>query len=198
VARPGPEPSTGEGAAGSGTFASLKAKAPHTMPFTPFHAGPGALLHALAPQRVSFLAFCVANILIDLEPLYYIVSGQWPLHRFWHTLTGAALVLLATVLLFIGARRPAAAWRWVPDVFGWQALPLPAVALGAGLGSFSHLVFDAVMHADLRPLAPFSDHNPLLHVMPLGLLHLGCLAAGALGLLVLVLRRAWSAWGRGG
>lgn len=164
------------------------------MPFTPFHAGPGALLHALAPRRVSFLAFCAANVLIDIEPLVYIVSGQWPLHRFWHTLSGAALVMLGTLLLFVVARRV----RWLPDAFGWRALRWPAVALGAGLGSFSHLVLDGVMHADLRPLAPFSNHNPLLHALPLGMLHLGCVAAGVAGLLLRAVRRAWGAWGRGG
>lgn len=42
------------------------------MPVTPFHFGPGALLHATAPRHVSFLAFCGANVLIDLEPLYYL------------------------------------------------------------------------------------------------------------------------------
>ena len=52
------------------------------MPVTPFHFGPGALVHALAPRYVSFLAFCAANVLIDVEPGYYMMVGQFPLHRF--------------------------------------------------------------------------------------------------------------------
>ena len=55
------------------------------MPFTPFHFGLGATLHAAAPRRVSFLAFCGANVLTDIEPLYFMLAHQWPLHRTAHT-----------------------------------------------------------------------------------------------------------------
>ena len=37
------------------------------MPITPFHFGPGAALHVLAPRHVSFLAFCAANVVIDVK-----------------------------------------------------------------------------------------------------------------------------------
>jgi hypothetical protein len=46
------------------------------MPITPFHFGPGTAIHAIAPKHVSFLTFCSANVLIDIEPLYYMVIGQ--------------------------------------------------------------------------------------------------------------------------
>jgi len=71
------------------------------MSFTPFHPGPGALVHVMAPRRVSFLAFCGANVLMDTEPLYFMLSGQEPLHRFFHTYVGATLIMAATVALFL-------------------------------------------------------------------------------------------------
>ena len=43
------------------------------MPITPFHFGPGAALHAISPRHVSFLAFCAANVLTDLESLYFLL-----------------------------------------------------------------------------------------------------------------------------
>ena len=46
------------------------------MPFTPFHFGPGAALHALAPRHVSFMAFCGTNVLIDVESLVNLVTGR--------------------------------------------------------------------------------------------------------------------------
>ena len=61
------------------------------MPFTPFHFGPGAALYAMAPRQLSFLAFCAANVLIDVEPLYYMLTDQYPWHRFFHTYVGATL-----------------------------------------------------------------------------------------------------------
>jgi len=45
------------------------------------------------------------------------------------------------------------------------------------------------MHADMTPFAPFSQANPLLAAVPLGTLHLACIAAGFLGLTILALRR---------
>jgi hypothetical protein len=43
------------------------------MPITPFHFGSAVIVHAVAPKQVSFLAFCAANVLIDVEPLYYML-----------------------------------------------------------------------------------------------------------------------------
>lgn len=50
-----------------------------------------------------------------------------------------------------------------------------------------------VMHADMRPLAPFAETNAMLGAMSVGALHLLCVAGGGLGaaalLLGFVLRR---------
>lgn len=128
------------------------------MPITPFHFGPGAAIHSAAPRHVSILSFCAANVLIDVEPLYYMLTGHAHLHRFFHTYIGATVVAGATVLLFLGARRI----PMFPNLFGWRQLGTLATAVGAYLGTYSHVVFDSVMHADIRPLAPFSDTNGLL------------------------------------
>jgi membrane-bound metal-dependent hydrolase YbcI (DUF457 family) len=154
------------------------------MPFTPFHFGPGAAAHALAPKYVSFLAFCAANVLIDTEPLYFMVTGQFPVHRFFHTCIGASLVAVVTVVLFVAARRTAPYLR-LPNVFDWQGLKLLPVSLGAAIGTLSHVALDSIMHADIRPFAPFTDANPLLHVVSLPQLHRMCLAAGGIGLLII-------------
>ncbi len=158
------------------------------MPFTPYHFGPGAALHAAAPKHVSFWAFCGANVLIDIEPLVYMLSDQYPLHRFFHTYVGASLIWPAGVALYLGARWTAEAIG-LPNVFNWKSLTTAKVAIGAALGAYSHIVLDSLMHADMRPLAPFSDANPLLGLVPLGVLHWSCLAAGVLGLALVLLRR---------
>src|SRR4051794_36348092 len=134
------------------------------MPITPFHFGPGAAIHAAAPRYVSFLAFCAANILMDIEPLYYMLTQRYPLHRFFHTYIGATIVVAATVALFVAGRRIAGNMRW-PG--------LKAVTSGAAAGAYSHVLLDSIMHRDIRPIAPFSDANPLL-----GALSLSVLAAG--------------------
>ena len=157
------------------------------MPLTPFHFGPGAVVHAVAPKQVSFLAFCAANILIDIEPLYYMVTQQLPLHRFFHTYIGATVILLGTLVLFTGGIKVASLVA-LPNVFGWQQLTSRPVAVGAALGSYSHVALDSIMHADIRPFAPLSDDNPLLHTLSLSALHWSCIAAGIVGLIIIGIR----------
>jgi hypothetical protein len=158
------------------------------MPVTPFHFGPGAALYAIAPKRVSFLAFCSANVLIDFESLYNLVTHQYPVHRFLHTYIGATLAAIAIVLLFRGARRVAPRMR-LPDLFRWQELTLAQVVVGAALGAWSHVLLDSIMHPDMAPLAPFSHANTALGVVSLSVLHWFCVASAVIALLVLGIRR---------
>ena len=162
------------------------------MPFTPFHFGPGAALHAAAPQQVSFLAFCAANVLIDVEPLYYMLTDQYPWHRFFHTYVGATLILAATVGLFILARR-LASWVSVPNWFSWQELTVRQVTVGAAAGSYSHIFLDSIMHNDIQPLSPFSTTNVLLRVMDVDRLHEVCVVAGLAAIVLIGARRLWRA-----
>jgi membrane-bound metal-dependent hydrolase YbcI (DUF457 family) len=124
-----------------------------------FHFGPGAAIHSAAPRYVSFLAFCAANVLMDIEPLYYILTRQSPLHRFFHTYVGAAIVAISTAALFAVSRRGARVLR-LPNSFNWQDLGMRAVAIGAAAGTISHVLLDSVMHSDIRPFAPSATPIP--------------------------------------
>jgi membrane-bound metal-dependent hydrolase YbcI (DUF457 family) len=150
------------------------------MPITPFHFGPGAAAHAIAPRYVSFLAFCSTNILIDFESLYNLINGRHPVHAFFHTYFGASLVIASTVGIFIFLR-----WLakkvWLPDLLRWKELTMTQVVGGALLGGYSHVLLDSAMHQDIRPLAPLSDGNVLLSLVSLGALHWACIALGLAG-----------------
>jgi membrane-bound metal-dependent hydrolase YbcI (DUF457 family) len=158
------------------------------MPITPFHFGPGALLHAAAPKHVSFLSFCAANVLIDFESLYNLVYQRDPVHAFFHTYVGATLVVLTVLLLFHGLRAFAARF-WLPNLFRWRELSAKQVIIGAALGAYSHVVLDSVMHSDIQPLSPLSASNVLLGIVSLSTLHLACLVLGALGGALIAVRR---------
>ena len=158
------------------------------MPVTPFHFGPGAALHAVAPRHVSFLAFFAANVLIDLESLYNLRTDHYPVHEFFHTYVGATLAGLATVLSFI-ALRALSRRIPLPNVFLWQQLTTLQVALGAAAGAYSHVLLDSIMHPDMAPLAPFSRTNILLGALSLDALHWLCIVSGVLAVLLILLRR---------
>lgn len=155
------------------------------MPFTPFHLGPGAAFKAIGGRHFSFMVFGGAQVLMDIEPAVQIYRNAAVLHGYTHTVAGALVIgAVATVIghplsLFVLDRLPG---RYRP--LSWRA----AVA-GAFVGTFSHIGLDALMHADMRPLWPLSDANPLLGVVPLGTLHLGCVALGLVGGLVVAARR---------
>lgn len=158
------------------------------MPITPFHFGLGAALHATAPRRVSFLAFCAANVFIDIESLYNLVLHRHPVHAFLHTYIGATLIAVATVAVFLALRWFAGRF-WLPNLFAWQALQVRQVALGSILGAYSHVVLDSVMHADIQPFSPFSSANPLFGAVPLGALHIALLVLAGIGIAVVGLRK---------
>lgn len=155
------------------------------MPFTPFHFGPGAAVHALAPKHISFIAFCVANVLIDIEPLYFMLTGGYPLHRFFHTYIGASLIPVTILLLFVIARQ---FQRFIPNRHAWKTSGIFPVLSGAAIGSYSHIVLDSVMHQDITPFAPFSNVNPLFKMLSINALHGICLSAGAAGFCLLIIR----------
>jgi membrane-bound metal-dependent hydrolase YbcI (DUF457 family) len=156
------------------------------MPFTPLHFGLGAAINALAPKHISFLSFCAANVLIDIEPLYFMLNAQYPIHRFLHTYLGASTIIIATLALFVLARKLS---RWLPNWFAWQSLSPAAVTFGAAAGCYSHVLLDSVMHTDIRPFAPFSDANPLLGIIAIDTLHSLCLVAGIAGLWLWFIRQ---------
>ena len=60
------------------------------------------------------------------------------------------------------------------------------IVVGSMAGALSHPVLDGLMHQDIEPLQPWSASNPFRELISLQTLHLGCLAAGAVGLVLLV------------
>ncbi len=158
------------------------------MPFTPLHFGPGAAIHAIAPKHVSFLAFCGANVIIDIEPLYYILTDQYPLHRFFHTYIGATLAIAATICIFMLLLRIASRIK-IPNIVSWQELKLPQVFAGATIGSYSHIVLDSVMHSDIRPFSPFNEYNGLYRLVSIETLHQFCMASGLFAIALILVRK---------
>jgi hypothetical protein len=154
------------------------------MPVTPFHLGPGAVFKAIGGRRFSFMVFGGAQVLMDIEPLVGILRGSVVLHGPSHTLAGA--LGIGTLAGLVG--RPISAWVLRRLAIPHYPFTWTASFLGAYVGTFSHIVLDALMHPDMRPWWPLSNGNGLLGAIDVGWLHAGCALAAVLGAAGVALR----------
>ena len=158
------------------------------MPATPFHFGPGLLIKAVAPRHFSVAAYSVAQVVIDVESGYYLLKGDYPVHRQAHTFFLGGLIGLVCGLI---VSRIIRAWARPRDAIPeWLAVEyrLPIAAYSGLVGGLFHALLDAIMHGDMRPLRPFSDANPLFGLLSIQVLYLFCIITGLLGAAMLL---AW-------
>lgn len=150
------------------------------MPVTPFHLGFGLLCKGAAPARVSFLAFAMSQVAIDLETAFFLLTDRWPVHRELHTLALAPLAGLAVgvVLWSVGRVVPQLGSRWPAE---FELIP---ALIGGAAGGLTHPLLDGIMHRDIRPFDPFTAENPLLLVIGVVPLHIICVIAAVLGALL--------------
>lgn len=155
------------------------------MPFTPFHLGPGLAFKALGGRHFSFMVFAGAQVLMDIEPLIGILQHKPILHGYTHTLLGA--LIIGTFAGIVG--KPISS-------FVLRLLAIPhrpytwlASFAGAYIGTFSHILLDAIMHADMSPWWPIASGNQLLRIISVEQLHLACLVAGIIGCIVIAISR---------
>ncbi len=150
------------------------------MPFTPFHMGPGIAIKAILQGSFSLMVFGWAQIVMDIQPLVVILTGEGHLHGFTHTYAGATLLAVFSAvtgkylsefglrLMFRDAR------SWVP-IHWW------VVGLSAFIGTYSHVVLDSLMHLDIEPYYPFSTANHLQGLISIPALHRFCIYSGLAG-----------------
>ncbi|MEH6628650.1 MAG: metal-dependent hydrolase [Motiliproteus sp.] len=150
------------------------------MPFTPLHMGPGILIKSVLQGSFSLMLFGWAQILMDIQPLLVMISGEGELHGFSHTYIGATgLGLLAALtgkyLAEEILKRSSAAH--------YSRLPIrwPTALSSALIGSYSHVLLDSLMHYDIQPLWPFYEDNQLLSLVTISQLQQFCLYSGLLG-----------------
>lgn len=150
------------------------------MPFTPFHMGPGTVVKAVLQGSFSLMVFGWSQIVMDIQPLFVLISGEGHLHGFSHTFIGGTLLALFSALsgkylseigLFILGLNS----NWEIKISWWVAF------LSAFIGTFSHVFLDAIMHSDVEPFYPFVLNNPFLSVITIQSIHKLCIYSGIIG-----------------
>ena len=151
------------------------------MPFTPIHMGPGILIKSILQGSFSLMVFGWTQIVMDIQPLIVLISGEGHLHGFTHTYIGAILIAIIAALTGkylseFGLKIMRISKNDNPISIVWWV-----VFLSAFIGSFSHVLLDSMMHSDVEPFFPFTLNNKFLDFISVPLLHKVCLYSGLLG-----------------
>lgn len=135
----------------------------------------------------------LANVLVDIEVLYYLSRGNRRVHGFLHTYIGGfAMGLLAGFGMYVGfwmmSRLIAVDSRWRRSL----AISRPRRdlfdSLFAGLiGGASHILLDSLMHRDMHPFWPIVEGNAVAGAVSTGALHVVLAATGFLGVALMAL-----------
>src|SRR5262245_42739609 len=152
--------------------------------------GPAVALKAAAGSSFSLLIFGISQVAMDLQPLFYLLSGEGPKHGFSHTFLGGTLIALVSALigrplchLLLDRWNPAPTDRFATWLRGPRRISWPVAVTTAFIGTYSHVLLDSLVHPDVQPFAPFSSSSPLLGAVSLGELELLCVGVGILGVL---------------
>lgn len=154
------------------------------MPFTPFHMGPGILIKSALQGSFSLMVFGWTQIIMDIQPLIVLLSGEGHLHGFTHTYIGAVLIavfsaLTGKYLSEFGLRMLSISTAQNPIKIAWWV-----AVLSAFVGSFSHVFLDSIMHADVEPFFPLTLDNPFKGLISVASLHQFCLYSGLVGAII--------------
>jgi membrane-bound metal-dependent hydrolase YbcI (DUF457 family) len=148
------------------------------MPFTPFHMGPGMLVKAILQGSFSLMVFGWTQIIMDIQPLIVLISGNGHLHGFTHTYIGATLIAIFSG--FTGKYAGEYGLRFLGQA-RFSPIRWPVAYISAFIGSFSHVLLDSIMHGDVQPFAPFVLNNMFLGLISVEALHKVCLYSGLVG-----------------
>ena len=142
--------------------------------------GPGILIKALLQGSFSLMVFGWTQIVMDIQPLIVLVTGEGHLHGFTHTYAGAILLAMFSALtgkylsefglVVLGIAKDNSI-----KILWWVSF------LSAFIGSFSHVFLDSIMHSDVEPFYPFTLNNSLHGFISISELHKFCLYSGLIG-----------------
>jgi len=141
------------------------------MPFTPFHLGPSLLIGVIFFPYLFIPSILLGSIIVDIEPLTFLILDLPVLHLFFHTFFGATLLaLLGAFFLFLlrGVFEKIMTFFLLPQTVS----PLN-ITIAALVGAYSHIVLDAFLYPEMQPFWPLIG-NPFLGLVSSLAIYLFC------------------------
>jgi len=153
------------------------------LPFTPFHLGPALALGLFSRKYIHIPTFIIANVIIDIEPFMVVLLDlNYPLHGYLHTFIGAIIVGLALgYVMYLFNEIFEALWKRLFLVSG-SDIGLKQFIITGISGTILHVVLDAPLYYDIKPLYPIS-FNPIYNPGLTLMIYMVCLILGIIGLI---------------
>ena len=135
--------------------------------------GPGILIKSVLQGSFSLMVFGWTQIVMDIQPLIVLITGEGHLHGFSHTYIGATLLALVSALT---GKYLSQFGLWFLNIRPSMHIPISwwVVFPSAFIGSYTHVLLDSVMHSDVQPFYPFTLDNMFLGIISVGALHKLC------------------------
>ena len=129
------------------------------MPLTPFHLGPALFFGLLFFRLINLPTFLIANVVVDFEPFLVLFLGlNYPLHGFFHSFLGGAIIAIILALAMIRMNKPV---QKIMSTFKLgQKYSKRSIWLASFSGIYLHILLDSILYTDIKPFFPL-DTNPL-------------------------------------
>jgi uncharacterized protein DUF4184 len=152
---------------------------------------PGILVKAILQGFFSLIIFTWAQLLMDIQPILAILTNKGPLHGFSHTYIGATLIAIFSALT--GKWIYQTIMKFIQKDFTDyqnllfdvpQKLTLSVCVVSAFIGTYSHVLLDSIMHADIEPFYPIYLKNDINLIISIESLYKLCVYTGTIGAVI--------------
>ncbi len=126
------------------------------MPFTPIHLGFAIFLFSVLPF-MDPIALLIGTVIIDLEPIFYLITGIGQMHGIMHSTLGVLVFFIPTSFISWLCYKFVKLEKYFPKFNIYISL------LSGIIGLFSHVIFDGILYSEIMFLYPFSMQAGMLH-----------------------------------
>lgn len=123
------------------------------MPLTPFHFGPAIFIGIILFNVINFPTFLIANVITDIEPFLILSLGlEMPLHGFFHSFLGGAILAVIFSIIMIAMQKPV---QEIMKLFKLeQKINKKKILFSAFAGIYLHIIMDSMLYTDIKPFFP--------------------------------------------
>ena len=155
------------------------------MPFTPFHLGPSLLIGLIFFPYLFIPSVLLGSIIVDLEPLTFLILDLPVLHLFFHTFLGATIMAILVAIGFYLLRGP---FEKIMALFLIPQTASPAkITVAAFIGAYSHIILDGFLYPEMQPFWPILG-NPLLGLASSSSVYLFCVLCFVIAIPVYIIQ----------